>query len=191
MERIKNMELIDRIFYGGMEELRDYGIKFTMDSLAGRLGISKRTLYETVPSKHAVIELVIDRTFADIKIQQQKVCKDASLTTLEKLKKLFTIIPTFSQNIDYRRVNELKKGYMDLYHKIKNGLETDWEPALQLLQQGMDEGVIKQKNLALLRIMFTDIFEKLLDGQDLIQCGINYDTAMKELIEIIFNGIAY
>lgn len=185
------MELIDRIFYGGMEELRDYGIKFTMDSLAGRLGISKRTLYETVPSKHAVIELIIDRTFADIKMQQQKVCQDSSLSTLDKLKKLFTIIPAFSQKIDYRRVNELKKGYMDLYHKIENGLETDWEPALQLLQQGMDEGVIKPKNLSLLRIMFTDIFEKLLDGQDLIQSGINYDTAMNELIEIIFNGIAY
>lgn len=185
------MELIDRIFFGGMEELREYGIKFTMDSLSKRLGISKRTLYENVSSKHAVIELIIDRTFADIKMQQQLVCEDVSLSTLEKLKKLFTIIPSFSEKIDYRRVTELKKGYMDLYLKIENGLETDWEPALQLLRRGMEEGVIRPKNLTLLRIMFTDIFEKLIDGQELIQNSISYDIAMKELVEIIFDGIAY
>lgn len=184
------MELLDRIFYGAMEELRDYGTKFTMDSLASRLGISKRTLYENVPSKHAVIELVIDKTFADIKMQQRLVFEDDSLSTLEKLKKMFTIIPHFSENIDYRRVTELKRGYLDLYHKIEEELESDWEPTLNLLKQGMREGVIKQKNVVLLRIFLTDIFEKLIDGNMLIKNGITYDEAMNELITIIFEGIA-
>lgn len=184
------MELAERIFYGAMEELRDYGTKFTMDSLAARLGISKRTLYETVSSKHAVIELIIDKTFADIKAQQREVLEDNTLSTLDKLKKMFTIIPHFSENMDYRRVNELKKGYMDLYLKIQQELESDWEPTLELLQKGMEEGVIKQKNIALLRILLTDIFEKLIDGNMLIKNGITYEVAMKELIEIIFEGIA-
>ncbi|WP_167958866.1 TetR/AcrR family transcriptional regulator [Anaerosporobacter faecicola] len=184
------MDLLDRIFYGAMEELRDYGTKFTMDSLAARLGISKRTLYENVPSKHAVIELVIDQTFADIKEQQRAVLENKRLTTLEKLKKMFTIIPQFSENIDYRRVTELKKGYMDLYQKIETELESDWEPALDLLNKGMEEGVIKKKNLTLLRILLTDIFEKLIDGNMLIKNGITYDVAMNELISIIFEGIA-
>ena len=65
------MELIDRVFYGVIEEFRENGVKFTMDSLASRLGISKRTLYETVPSKTALIEMVIDLTFADVKKQQR------------------------------------------------------------------------------------------------------------------------
>lgn len=183
------MELIDRIFYGAMEELRDYGTKFTMDSLASRLGISKRTLYEHVPSKHAVIELVIDKTFADIRYQQKQVLENARLSTLDKLKRMFTIIPHFSENIDYRRVTELKKGYSDLYNKIEEELESDWEPALQLLKKGMEEGVIKPKNIALLRILLTDIFQKLIDGNMLIKNGITYEMAMNELIAIIFEGI--
>lgn len=184
------MELTEQIFYGAMEELRDYGTKFTMDSLASRLGISKRTLYEHVPSKHAVIELVIDKTFADIKVQQKEVLEDNSLSTLDKLKRMFTIIPHFSENIDYRRVTELKRGYIDLYHKIEVELESDWEPALALLQKGMEEGVIKPKNISLLRILLTDIFEKLIDGHMLIKNGITYEMAMNELIAIIFEGIA-
>ena len=46
-----NEELLNRIFIGGIEEFKDNGMKFTMDSLAKRIGISKRTLYENISSK--------------------------------------------------------------------------------------------------------------------------------------------
>lgn len=184
------MELQERIYYGAMEEFHDYGIKFTMDSLASRVGISKRTLYEQVASKHAVIELVIDISFADIWEQQKKILEDFSLTTLDKLKKIFMIIPHFSRNMSYQRVTELKKGYMDLYQKIEKNLESIWESALALLQHGIEEGVIKKKNIELLRIFLTDIFKHPIDGNKLIRNGISYDDAMNELIVIIFDGIA-
>ena len=51
------MELIDRIFEACIEEFRVNGVKFTMDDLAHRVGISKRTLYETIPSKKKVMEI--------------------------------------------------------------------------------------------------------------------------------------
>ena len=65
------MELVEKIFDGAVEEFQYSGFRFTMDALAKRIGISKRTLYETIPSKEAVIEMVIDRTFEDIKEQQK------------------------------------------------------------------------------------------------------------------------
>lgn len=183
------MELTERIFYAGIEEFRDYGIKFTMDGLASRLGISKRTLYETVPSKAKVIELVIDRTFHKVKEQQKEILDDTTLTTQEKIKQLLTIIPAYSDLIDYRQVVEIGKVYPELYKKVQDGIEGDWEPTLQLLQQGIEEGVIKPYSMVIMKEIFCLAFERLLDGRFLIRNGITYDKALEEVTSIIFNGI--
>ena len=183
------MELIDRVFYGAIEEFRENGVKFTMDSLASRLGISKRTLYETVPSKTAVIEMVIDLTFADVKRQQKSIFDDAEMSLTEKLKKLFTIVPAYAEMIDYRRVNEIKRIYPHLYQKIDDNLNSDWDRTISLLEEGMNAGVIKRKNLVVLKLLLVQVFEKLLDGTFLIQNNISYQTAMKETLSIVFDGI--
>ena len=183
------MELIDRIFYGAIEEFRENGIRFTMDSLAARLGISKRTLYETLPSKNALIEMVIDRTFVDIKIQQRDIFENQAMTLVDKLKNLFTIVPSYSEKIDYRRVNEIRRAYPQLYQKIQNNLNSDWDRTIALLEDGMHAGIVKCNNIAVLKVLLVEIFEKLLDGAFLIQNNISYETAMKETLSIIFEGI--
>lgn len=183
------MELIDRIFYEAIEEFRENGVKFTMDSLAARLGISKRTLYETVPSKTDVIEMVIDRTFADVKKQQKDIFEDSTMSLADKLQKLFTIIPSYSEKIDYRRVIEIKRVYPHLYRKVHDNLNGDWDRTIALLQEGMDAGIVKRKNIVVLKVLLLEIFEKLLDGAFLIQNNISYETAMKETLSIVFEGI--
>lgn len=183
------MELIDRIFYGAIEEFRESGVRFTMDSLAARLGISKRTLYETVPSKTDLIEMVIDRTFSDVKQQQKDIFDDSGMSLREKLEKLFTIVPSYSEQLDYRRVNEIKRAYPHLYRKIHDSLNGDWDRTIELLEAGMEAGIVRRKNLVVLKALLVEIFERLLDGNFLIQNNIPYETAMKETLSIIFEGI--
>jgi len=183
------MDITDRIFYGVIEEFKENGIKFTMDSLASRLGISKRTLYETISSKTEVLEMVIDRTFADVKRQQKEIFDNSGLSLTDKLKRLFTIVPSYSEVIDYRRVNEIRRVYPQLYQKIHDNLSSDWERTLDLLEEGMEAGVVKRKNLVVLKVLLLEIFEKLLDGSFLIQNNITYEMAMKETLYIIFEGI--
>ena len=183
------MELIDRVFYGAIEEFKENSVKFTMDSLASRLGISKRTLYETVPSKTAVIEMVIDLTFADVKKQQKSIFEDDEMSLADKLRKLFTIVPAYAEMIDYRRVNEIRRIYPHLYQKIDDNLNSDWDRTIDLLEEGIEAGVIKRKNLVVIKMLLVQVFEKMLDGTFLIQNNISYQTAMKETLSIIFEGI--
>ncbi|MDK2807435.1 MAG: hypothetical protein PWP24_166 [Clostridiales bacterium] len=183
------MDIMERIFYAGIEEFRDYGIKFTMDGLASRLGISKRTLYESISSKEKVVELVIDRTFADIKKQQKEILDDEEQKTDEKIKKLLSIIPSYSDMIDYRQVIEIGKVYPKLYKKIEDGIEGDWEATISLLEKGIEEGMIRPYSLVIIKELFCLAFERLLDGRFLIRNGITYDKALEEVTEILFNGI--
>jgi AcrR family transcriptional regulator len=183
------MNLSDRIFYGAIEEFRENGVKFTMDSLAVRLGISKRTLYENVSSKNALIEIVIDRTFADVKKQQKVIFDNQGIPLVDKLKKLFVIIPSYADIIDYRRTDEIRTAYPKLYKKVHDNINNDWERTIDLLQEGMDAGIIKRKNIVILKAVLCGLFEKLLDGTFLIKNNITYEMAIKEIISIIFDGI--
>lgn len=183
------MELIDRILEGAIEEFGDSGIKFTMDSLAKRLGISKRTLYETVSSKLDIMNMVIDRTFADVKKQQKVIFEDPSLTTKERIKRLFSIVPTYASVLDYRRMNEIKVAYPLLYAKIQNNLKNDWEPTISLLEKAMEEGIIRRVNTVILKMLLCDVYERLINGEMLIRSNISYEVAMEEIMNLIFHGL--
>lgn len=183
------MELMDRIFYGAIDEFKEKGLKFTMDSLSERLGISKRTLYETIPSKNELIEYVIERTFADVKQQQKVIFDDTAMPLTDKLRKLLTIVPTYSDILDYRRVNEIKRTYPKLYQKVSEHIDSDWEKTIALLEEGIKAGIIRPVNLVILKALLCEIFERLLDGTFLIQNNITYTDAMKETISIVFDGI--
>ena len=187
-----NMETeatIERIVEGTIEEFKVNGIKFTMDGLTKRIGMSKRTLYEIVSSKQELFELMIDRTFADVKSQQKRIFENDQLTLLEKTERLFSIVPAYSDRLDYRRVNEIKYAYPKIYKKIHEYINNDWDRTIKLLEDGMDAGIIRRKNLIILKAILCEAFEKLLDGEFLIRNNITYEIALKEMISIIMEGL--
>lgn len=180
---------IERIVEGTIEEFKVNGIKFTMDGLTKRIGMSKRTLYEIVSSKQELFELMIDRTFADVKSQQKRIFENDQLTLLEKTECLFSIVPAYSDRLDYRRVNEIKYAYPKIYKKIHEYINNDWDRTIKLLEDGMDAGIIRRKNLIILKAILCEAFEKLLDGEFLIRNNITYEIALKEMISIIMEGL--
>lgn len=182
-------DMIQRIIEGTTEEFKLNGIKFTMDSLTKRIGMSKRTLYEVVSSKQELFELVVNRTFADVKHQQKLIFEDEQMSLLEKIKKLLSIVPTYSDQMDYRRVNEIRYAYPQIYKKIHEYINNDWDRTIELLEAGMDAGIIRRKNLIILKAILCEIFEKLLDGEFLIRNGITYERALKEMISIVMEGL--
>ena len=183
------MELEERIFQAAIEEFNATGTKSTMDWLARRMGISKRTLYETIDSKTAVVEMVIDRTFADVKRQQREILNDETLPTAVKMERLFTVVPTYASVLDYRRIDEIRIAFPDLYKKIEYNLEHDWEPTIELYHQAVAEGILREKNIVLIKMLLVEVYEQLINGRTLIENNISYEDAMKEILNIIFEGL--
>jgi len=183
------MELMDRIFYGTIEELKEGGVKFTMDSLAARLGISKRTLYEQIPSKEALLDMVIEKSFLNVKEKQKEIMEDNSLSAIEKAKQLMCVIPCHSKMQDYRYTDEIEKSYPALYQKVQNYIENNWNMTLNLLNEAMEQGVMKRKNLYLVKETFCALFEKLLEEKFLKQLGGSYEEVMSEMMDMVFEGL--
>ena len=59
----------DKIIDATVEEFKQNGLKFTMNDLAKRLGISKKTIYTVFESKQAVLVAVWHRADPDLSAQ--------------------------------------------------------------------------------------------------------------------------
>ena len=60
------MSLEIKIVNATIDIFREKGVKFTMDDLANRLGVSKRTLYENIDSKETLLNLLVDEVFDSV-----------------------------------------------------------------------------------------------------------------------------
>ena len=54
------MSLEIKIINATIDIFREKGVKFTMDDIANKLGVSKRTLYENIDSKETILSLLVD-----------------------------------------------------------------------------------------------------------------------------------
>ena len=121
------MSLEIKIVNATIDIFREKGVKFTMDDLANRLGVSKRTLYENIDSKETLLNLLVDEVFDSVTEKGKEVINDDSIGDLEKLKRVLTILPTSYDTIDYTKIHEVKKFYPKIYEKIIYRLDLTWE----------------------------------------------------------------
>lgn len=183
------MELKDRIIDAVIEEFNEKSLKFTMEDVAKRLGISKRTLYMVVQDKEALFIETLDCVFGAIKDSEREIVEDTSLDIVEKLKKILIILPQKYKTIDYRQLYDLKERFPRVYAKIENRLETEWEPTFQIMEQAMAEGRIKKVGLPVVQAIVSGTIEYYISRKSLIDSNISYEEALQQMIDILFEGI--
>jgi len=183
------MELKQRIIDAVIEEFNEKGLKFTMDDLAKRLGISKRTLYGMIEDKESLFLEMVDHVFGEIKESERKIAQDPHLDVMEKLKQILIVLPEKYKTIDFRQLYELKTKFPRIYAKIEHRLETDWDLTFQIMKQAMEEGRIRQISLPVFQAIFSGTIEYYLSRRVLIDNQISYEEGLKQMLDILINGI--
>lgn len=79
----------DRIICESIESLRQEGLRFSVDTLAKRLNISKKTIYKYFPTKEALAFALYQRYYADIKAQADKLASENSAAAHSKLLSIY------------------------------------------------------------------------------------------------------
>ena len=179
----------ERVINAAVEEFGKSGLKFTMDDVAKNLGISKKTLYKIYDSKEEMLLDVADYSFADIKKSEHEIVDDEKLDTLTKIRRIMIVLPERYQNRGLSKLYTLKDKYPSIYQRVTMYLSTDWDATIRLLEQGIDEGVIRPVSIPVLRAMVESTFKDFVSDSVLVENGISYEDALDEMIEIVINGI--
>ena len=165
------------------------GIKFTMDDVAREAGMSKKTIYTVFSDKQELVYDMVDYCFDSIKESEERVMKNGGLSTLEKIQAILGVLPDGYKEIDFAQLYILRDKYPRIYTRVEERLESGWDTTIELLKRGMDEGVIKPVDTAIVKVMFEATLEQFFRRDVLVKNGISYSEALAEVVDIICNGI--
>nr|WP_297763687.1 TetR/AcrR family transcriptional regulator [uncultured Butyrivibrio sp.] len=172
-----------------IDQFNQKGMKFTMDDISKELHISKKTIYREFDDKDELFYATVDYGFSAIKKKEAEILADESLGLIEKISKLIVCLPDNYKNIDFRRVYQLKEKYPKVYMKIAEKVESDWGETVKLLNQAMDQGLIKRVPVELIKLMVEGAIEKFLSSEELANSQYSYEESLNMMINVLINGI--
>lgn len=178
-----------KILEATIKVFNEKGLKFTMDDIAAELSMSKKTIYTVFRDKQSMFYAMVDYCFDAIKESEADVLKDESLSTTEKIRKILCVLPDGYKSIDLRQLYQLREKYPKIYLKVEERLESGWEGTISLIEQGINEGVIRPVNIMVLKTMLEATVEQFFQRDVLITNGISYMDALEEVVNIIVDGI--
>ena len=169
-------ELRARLRAVGMELFRRDGLRFTMQQAAAMMHISKKTIYAVYPSKEALLLDMVDDAFTRIHARKQRIL-DGPGTLAEKLRAVIIALPEEYTALDLQQMDLLDEKYPRVAARVREHLETGWEPTLALLE------------LPVLQRMISASIEDFLADRTLDAQGISYTDALDEMISILLEGL--
>ncbi|KOS68881.1 transcriptional regulator [Lysinibacillus contaminans] len=176
-----------RIIHAFIEETRNNGIKFTMDDLARRLGISKRTLYENFSSKVEILDSIIDLTLTEFDEQTRLIIDNPELTLPEKIKKAIVVLPKYNEFYDLRILEQLKRSYPAQWERLNREMH-QWDDLKGLLEEGIRTGIIKDMNIDLLMKLIIEASNITLDRQFFLGHSISITESFEMIVDVLLNG---
>ena len=179
----------ERIMVAFIEEVQRKGIKFTMDELAENLGVSKRTIYEHYSSKKDILDEIIIKSFHDIEEKEKIILDKQDISTIQKIKEVLIIVPTFFDLYDQQILDQMKKYYPEQWEKVMFGLNNTWNNLRSLLEKGVEEGVIKEFNFNIVMKLISNGTHWFFDQNYLIKHNINLTEAFTTVGEILLFGL--
>lgn len=186
-ERIQ--EAKEEIMAAVLEEFNEKGLKFTMDDIARRVGMSKKTLYAIFKDKDSLFDEMVTDTFARIKEEERRVLEDEGLSLVEKIRRIMIVLPGRYQNLNLKQIALMEQKYPKVYRQIQEHVESDWEPTIALLEQGMAEGKIRSISVPVLKAMIEGTISQFFSRDVLLEENVGYAQALDAMMEIIMRGI--
>ena len=183
------MDIRREILSATIQVFNKKGIKFTMDDVAKEVGISKKTIYTVFADKQELVYDMVDYCFDSIKESEERVMKNAGLTTVEKLQAILGVLPDGYKDIDFAQLYILRDRYPRIYSRVEERLESGWDTTIELLRRGMEEGVVRQIDTAIVKVMLEATLEQFFIRDVLVKNKISYSDALAQVVDIICNGI--
>jgi len=179
----------ERIMEEATIQFQENGFGFTMEDLAKKLGMSKKTIYAYFQDKEELFFSMVDKVFADIKEEETRILNDESLPLVEKIKRIIIVLPERYLSVDYTKLSSMQEKYPQIYQKVTQRIESDWEPTILLMEKAMEQGLIRKISIPVFQCMVEATMEHFLSRSFLKDQNMTYEQGLEELISIMMDGI--
>ena len=142
-----------------LNDFMQYGFKtFTMDDLANKMGMSKKTLYEHFPSKQDLVDACLDYAL-EMSCTNVTTFVQGEVSVIENVyRNQKKVQEVFNINSD-RPILELQKYYPKTYERMEGEFaKTDALFIDKLLEKGWQEGLFRKDiNVNFYKVFYTSV----------------------------------
>lgn len=163
----------------------------TMDDLANRLGISKKTLYRLFQSKQDLLRAVMLRIVSEVEASTDAVFEDPHLKFIEKLQRVFALIGFYVMRLRQPVLDDIRRNAMDVWEEFD-----EWRQKRVLgkfgglIRQGIAEGFIrKDLDPQLMSIIHATVIRRVMNPETLAQLPLSASQTFATILTVFFEGI--
>jgi len=166
-------------------------VRVTADEIAGRLGISKATLYKSFPSKEDILEAVVLEHMNNIGGTVEKLLADDSRSVVEKLARLFGYVGARISQMGPLLIPDIQKSAPRLWRMIDDFRRDKINRNFRvILESGRKEGLFREDvDPDLLLRMFINLVQEFINPAEILRSGRSPAAAFESVIKVFFQGI--
>jgi len=178
----------EKLIQATLDEIKVHSLKFTMDDLTRRLHISKTSLYKLVPSKEVLVTAVI-RYLIDDFTQKEKAILQSDRDPHKKVLAIFHLYTKIVGSLRISLYGDLFLFYEPQW-KLWNDFQNERiEELLNLIRQGMEQGIYRETNLVVLKQCLLASLEAVSNSEFLAEHNLTSLQVIETLHLILFEGL--
>ncbi|MDX9871739.1 MAG: TetR/AcrR family transcriptional regulator [Clostridia bacterium] len=184
------MDIRDKIISAYQEMVITHGFyRVSMDALAAKSGVSKRTIYRYFQSKEELIEAVIDKMLLLVGGKIDRVLSEAG-TPEEAISGILNVLFSLGRGIiNPLTISDLRTHYPHFWKKIDDFRMKRINLLIQaILRQNSGER-IRNIDPRILTALVLSSVQTILNPEFIVSNNLDFDEAVNQLVEILKYGL--
>jgi len=181
-----------RILNSAREEFFLHGFtKVTVDEIASKLGMSKKTIYKFYPSKDDIVRAVITTTFKEVQSVCEEIVNNNTLNFVDKLQQMMTVAALHISKIGKSLIEDLQKNVPHVWNEVSEFRSKRInENFSKLLNEGVQKGIFRNDiDQQLVLLIYDNVISNLVNPVMLANLPFTASQVFEAIVKVIFEGI--
>jgi AcrR family transcriptional regulator len=163
----------------------------TMDDLAGELGMSKKTLYASFPTKTDLLRAVLLDKFRRVEVDLQRIAAGFANDMLDSLRQLLACLQRHTEEIQPPFVRDIRREAPQMFELV----QTRRRQVIQtyfgsLLDECRKAGIVrKDVSTRLIIEILLGATEAIMNPARMAELGLTPRTGYSTIIHVVFEGV--
>jgi len=181
---------LNQILEGGFDSVTETGVRaFTVESLAKRLAMSKKTIYKFFPTKEKLIRSIMQFVFNQINSTFNKVMIDEPNPAVQFIKIMETIAK-FAGRAPVDKIAELKSLYPDIWREIESFRLSHQDDFYTILHDAQENGLARDDiNMRATSIIYINIINSTFQPEFFLKNDLPIRETIRGFVKIVARGI--
>lgn len=188
----RTIQTRERIVGAALEEFCRFGFsRVTMDELAVKLGMSKKTLYQHFSGKEDVLRSALEMRRSEMDCKLHPIVHDSSINFIEKMVLICTLISNEFERVSPVLLEDMRRHAPEHFKAMEEWRRKKVEEELGVfIREGREKGMFRNDIPdEVLVMMYSVLVENIVRPDVLAKAPLSPAQMYQALVKVFFEGI--